>query len=58
MSHDNSSVLAAEAILSDNKPPESQGRLIFKRFLRNKVAVGALPYAFNCLQSIFDIPIL
>lgn len=42
MSHENSPVLAAEAILSDNKPPESQGRLIFKRFLRNKVAVGAL----------------
>ncbi|MES2094123.1 MAG: ABC transporter permease [Actinomycetota bacterium] len=42
MSEDDSSVLAAEAILSESKPPESQGRLIFKRFLANKVAVGAL----------------
>jgi peptide/nickel transport system permease protein len=42
MSTDNSPVLAAEAILSENKPPESQGRLIFKRFLANKVAVAAL----------------
>jgi len=46
MSNDNSSVLAAEAILSDSKPPESQGRLIFKRFLSNKVAVGALILIF------------
>lgn len=34
--------LSTETVLSDSKPPESQGRLIFKRFLANKVAVGAL----------------
>ncbi len=42
MANDDSPVLAAEAILSESKPPESQGRLIFKRFLANRVAVGAL----------------
>jgi peptide/nickel transport system permease protein len=46
MSNDESNTLAAEAIISENKPPESQGRLIFKRFISNKVAVGALLLVF------------
>jgi peptide/nickel transport system permease protein len=46
MSDFDSTTLAAEAIISENKPPESQGRLTFKRFLANKVAVGALILIF------------
>lgn len=44
--HNNSAMLASETVLSDSKPPESQGRLIFKRFIANKVAVGALLLIF------------
>lgn len=47
MSQDNSSMLAAEAIIPEHKVPQSQGRLIFRRFLRNKVAVGSLIVIFG-----------
>ncbi len=39
-------IVALEAVLPESKAPESQGRLIFRRFLSNKVAVGALILTF------------
>lgn len=46
MFNEKSAMLATEAILPESKPPQSQGRLIFQRFLRNRVAVGALALIF------------
>lgn len=46
MTSNNAPIVALEEVIPDSKPPQSQGRLIFKRFLSNKVAVGALILIF------------
>lgn len=41
--------LVMERVLSESKPPESQGTLIFRRFVRNRVAVASLVLLFLLL---------